>query len=87
MFLVDYPQQMQDMRNALAQRNGARLARTARLFKEAAAILCGEPLTSLAAELEAAGERGTLGEAERLIAQIEAGLSQLRPALESASVG
>jgi outer membrane receptor protein involved in Fe transport len=74
-----------------AQRAGAaqrpRLVRAARLFKEAAAILCGEPLTSLAAELEAAGERGRLGEAERLIAQIEAGLNQLRPALESASAG
>ena len=87
MFLVDYPLQMQEMRNALAQRNGQRLVRAARLFKEAAAILCGEPLTSLAAEVEAAGERGSLGEAERLLAQIEAGLNQLRPALESASVG
>jgi hypothetical protein len=37
--------------------------------------------------LEAVGEKGALLDAKRLIVQIEAGLNQLRPALESASAG
>ena len=86
MFLEDYPQRLQEMRNALALRDGTRIERAAHCFKGAAAILCGPALTTLAAELEVAGEKGAFVEAERLIARIEAGLNQLRPALETASV-
>jgi two-component system sensor histidine kinase/response regulator len=86
MFLEDYPERLQEMRNALALRDGTRIERAAHCFKGAAAILCGPSLTTLAAELEVAGEKGAFADAERLIARIEAGLNQLRPALETASV-
>jgi HPt (histidine-containing phosphotransfer) domain-containing protein len=86
MFLEDYPQRLQEMRNALALRDGTRIERAAHSFKGAAAVLCGQTLTALATELEIAAEKGAFAEAERLIARIEAGLNQLKPALETASV-
>jgi len=86
MLLEDYPQRIQEMRNALAVRDSLRMERAAHSFKGAAALMCGKTLTALAGELEVAAQQAAFSEAERLIARIEAGLNQLRPALEAAAV-
>jgi CheY-like chemotaxis protein len=85
MFLEDYPPRLQEMRNALALRDGERIMRAAHSFKGAAAVLCGPALIELSTELEEAAEQRSFDTVERLIGRIDAALSQLKPALESAA--
>jgi two-component system, sensor histidine kinase and response regulator len=82
-FLTDSSRRVQEMRNALALRDGLRIARAASTLGAAAEMLCGPALNELVAELIPAAEKGDFDDVERFIVRIEARLNQLKPALQS----
>jgi len=83
LFLEDAPAMLSEVREAVASRDPAALARSAHALKGAVGHLEARQAVETANRLELIGLSGSVDEAESPLAELEQGINRLRDALES----
>lgn len=76
-FLAEIPRMAKDVRNAVAESDGARLMMAAHSLKGSAASLTADRVASLAADLERMGRSNDLARARSVHGELEAALERL----------
>jgi PAS domain S-box-containing protein len=81
LFLAECPGWLAQIRDAIARQDPAQLRRAAHTLKGTLCTLGARPASAVAQRLELMGRTAELGGSEKTLAELEAVLDQLRPAL------
>ncbi len=81
LFLDDCPRLIKDLRDAVLEKNAARLKMTAHALKGSVSNFAASAAHEAALRLESMGQSGDLTDAEKAFAALEAELDRLKPAL------
>ena len=83
LFLVEYPEQLEEIRKAVAARDARQVQESAHSLKGAVSNFGAAAVTQAAFELEQMGRQNDLSRATSALAALEAQLASLQPALRS----
>jgi len=81
MFLVSYPDQLGELREASVRHDATALRRVAHTLKGTVGVFGAPAAVEAAARLEEMGRAGELGQAEEVCTRLARALERLRPSL------